>query len=80
MRNRTFAFLVTAVSVFPATGCRTPDRALDVPVREEFVAPPDDPRYTQPPEAGYRAPAAKKDWGAKPGPGGGSMMNGGMSP
>lgn len=79
MRNRILALSVVALSILPATGCRTPDRALDVPVREEFVVPPDDPRYTQPPEAGYRTPAAKKDWGAKPG-GGGGGMNGGMGP
>ena len=53
-----------------AVGCQHQNSALHVPVREEFVVPPDEPRYTQPPEQGYKAPPPKRDWGTRPGPGG----------
>jgi hypothetical protein len=33
----------------------------------DFVIPPDEPRYTQPPTAEYRNPPNKREWGAKPG-------------
>jgi hypothetical protein len=63
-----------------AVGCQHQNSALNVPVREEFVVPPDEPRYTQPPEQGYKAPPLKRDWGARPGPGGAQGGMGGMGP
>ena len=51
-----------------AIGCRSPENAaMNVPIREDYVAPPDEPRYNQPPESAYRAPPAKKEWGSRAG-------------
>ncbi|MFO0936959.1 MAG: hypothetical protein U0798_10640 [Gemmataceae bacterium] len=51
-----------------ATGCQTPrNAAMSVPIREDYVAPPDEKRYNQPPESAYRAPPPKKEWGSRPG-------------
>ena len=55
-----------------ALGCQSTDNAaMHVPIREDYVSPPDETRYNQPPESAYKAPPPKKDWGSKPGQGGG---------
>lgn len=82
MRIITLAAAVSALCGL-ANGCQHQNAALNVPVREEFVVPPDEPRYTQPPEQGYKAPPPKREWGAtRPGGGGGGMQGGmnGMGP
>jgi hypothetical protein len=61
---------VAVVAILAAVGCQSgakPD--LREPTRvEEFVAPPDEARFNQPPEMGYRKPPPKKEF--KPGMGG----------
>ena len=71
--------LALAVTV----GCQS-DRTqhdLRVPLVEEFNAPPDEARFNNPPELGYRKPRPKKEF--KPGfggPGGPGGAGGGMGP
>lgn len=73
--------IVTAglfVAMASVVGCSTPNSALTVPITEDYVSPPDEPRYNQPPESGYKAPQPKRIWGSQPQGGGGSMSMGGM--
>lgn len=53
------------------------NQAMHVPVQEEFVAPPNDPRYTTPPESAYRNPPNKKLFGSQNQGGGGITPTGG---
>lgn len=61
---------VVVAAVLAAVGCQSgpkPD-VREPPRVEEFVVPPDEARFNQPAELGYRKPAPKKEF--KPGMGG----------
>ena len=63
----------TAVLLAPtfATGCRHTSRyEVEVPVVEEFRAPPQEDRFNNPPEKGYTKPLPKKEFKPGGGPGG----------
>lgn len=64
------------LAVVAAVGCaQTPKPDTRPPTQvEEFVVPPDEARFNQPPELGYRKPPPKKEF--KPGMGGGGGMPG----
>jgi hypothetical protein len=72
--------LVLACLLAVASGCRTTNQAALVPVEDEFTIPPDDPRFTNPPTAGYKKPAPKKAWGATPGNMSNPLNTGGAAP
>ena len=55
-------------------GCYTPKHDVSVPLVEEFKVAPNETRFDNPPEQGYRKPPPKKEF--KPGMGGGA--GGGM--
>lgn len=58
-------------------GCHAPKHNLAARFPEEFVAPPDEARFNNPPESGYRHPPAKKEFRPGPGMGGPGMGGGG---
>ncbi len=69
------------VCAVAAVGCTGPEKAsTELPLVEEFRAPPGEDRYNNPPELGYRPPPPKKEFkpGMGAGGGGGQMMGGGM--
>lgn len=51
-------------------GCHTPKHDLTAKYPEEYVVPPTESRFDNPPESGYRRPAPKKDFTPGPGMGG----------
>ena len=60
-----------------AVGCNGPEKAsTELPLVEEFRAPPAEDRYNNPPEQGYRPPPPKKEF--KPAMGTGAGPMGGM--
>jgi hypothetical protein len=64
-----------------AVGCHTIKNETEVPLVEEFRAPPDEDRFNNPPEQGYRKPPPKQEFKpgfGGPGGGGGGMGGGGM--
>lgn len=75
-RSAWWVLFAIAVSV----GCQGTDKhETDVPLVMEFVPPPDEERFNNAPEQGYRKPPTKKEF--KPGfggPGGGGGGGGGM--
>ena len=50
-------------------GCHHDKHNLKVSYPEEYTLPPDEARFNNPPESGYRKPPPKKEF--KSGPGGG---------
>lgn len=62
-----------------AVGCYKPLYDVSVPQKQEFREPPDEPRFNNPPENGYKKPPLKKEFkpGMGAGGGGGGMMGGG---
>ncbi len=68
---------VVGAVVAAGVGCQDPDKSkTEVPLVEEFRAPPDEDRFNNPPEQGYRKPPPKKEF--KPGLGGPTGPGGGM--
>ncbi|HET6576409.1 MAG TPA: hypothetical protein VFG68_22610 [Fimbriiglobus sp.] len=66
------------VCVLVAVGCTGPEKAsTELPLVEEFRAPPSEDRYNNPPEQGYRPPPPKKEFTPGMGTGPGPMMGGG---
>ena len=62
-------------------GCHHPKYNLTAKYPEEYAVPPNEPRFDNPPESGYRKPPPKKDFApgpGGPGGGGGGMGGGGM--
>ena len=58
-------------------GCSGPEKLhTEIPLVEEFRAPPSEDRYNNPPEQGYRKPPPKKEFKPSMGAGGGPMMGG----
>ncbi len=61
-------------------GCHHVEYDTRVPLVEEFRPPPDEPRFNNPPEQGFRKQAPKKEFRPNPGamgnPGGLGMSNG----
>lgn len=62
-----------------AAGCNTAEKHdTSVPYVEEFRLPPNEERYNNPPEQGYKPPPFKKEFkpgvGGPGGPGGGGAM------
>ena len=68
----------TVLALLTAVGCASsqPKFPPPPPLVEEFVEPPDEARFNQPPEQGYRKPPVRKEF--RPGPGGGMPAMGGM--
>lgn len=63
------------VGLLALAGCNTPQYDVSVPIVQEYRVPPDEPRFNNPPENGYKKPPPKKEF--KPGmggPGGPGMM------
>ncbi len=52
-------------------GCHHDKHNLKVSYPEEYTLPPDEARFNNPPESGYRKPPPKKEFKAGPGGGGG---------
>ena len=59
-----------------ALGCHTVEHDTRVPLVEEWKAPPNEDRFDNAPEQGYKKPPPKKEWGAKPGMAGSAMGGG----
>lgn len=58
-------------------GCNGPEKVnTELPLVEEFRAPPAEDRYNNPPEQGYRPPPLKKEFKPGMGTGAGPMMGG----
>jgi hypothetical protein len=57
-------------------GCHHPKYDLAAKYPEEFVLPPSEPRFDNPPESEYRKPLPKKDFSPGPGMGGPSGVGG----
>jgi hypothetical protein len=57
-------------------GCYKPMYDVSVPHVQEYRVPPDEPRFNNPPENGYKKVAPKKEF--KPGMGAGGAGAGGM--
>jgi hypothetical protein len=76
---RRSAWWVTFFVAAGGVGCQGPERHdTDVPLVMEFTPPPNEERYNNAPEQGYRKPAVKQEF--KPGfgaPGAGGAMGGG---
>ena len=60
--------LTVAAGLAALAGCRSERNELDVPLVEEWRAPPREERFDHPPELGYRKPPPKTEF--KPGLGG----------
>ena len=67
MRRSLLAVLGLAAAL---SGCHHPKYDLTAKYPEEYVVPPDESRFNNPPESSYRKPADKKEFA--PGPGGGN--------
>lgn len=67
------ALLLLAASL----GCHHDKYGLKVKHPEELVVPPNEPRFNNPPESGYKKPPPKKEF--RPGPAPGGMPGRGMS-
>jgi hypothetical protein len=57
-------------------GCHHPKYDLAAKYPEEFIVPPNEPRFDNPPESEYRKPLPKKDFTPGPGMGGPSGVGG----
>ncbi len=69
---------VLGAAVAAAAGCQGDKNETNVPLVEEFRAPPDEERFNNPPEQGYRKPPPKKEFKPSMGAGGpGGGMGGG---
>ncbi|QEL14963.1 hypothetical protein [Limnoglobus roseus] len=65
------------VPLFGAVGCHHDKYNLTAKFEEDYVLPPDEARFNNPPEAGYKRPAKKKNDDIRNSPGLGS--NGGSA-
>lgn len=68
---------LTLVS-FAAAGCHKDKYNLSAKFEEDYVLPPDEPRFNNPPESGYKKPAKKKTDDVRNSPGLGSNGGAGM--
>ena len=77
MRRKVWLGWMAALLFGSGLGCRHATKKYDtsVPHVEEFVAPPKEARYDNPPESGYKKPDPKKEF--RPGPGGQGAGGGG---
>ena len=66
MRGTWVAGLIAAAA--GVVGCQADKHSTTVPLVEEFVDPPQEARFNNPPEQMWKKPPAKKEF--KPGPGG----------
>ncbi len=77
--RRSAWWVVFGLAACVVVGCQGTDKHdTDVPLVMEFVTPPDEERFNNAPEQGYRKPAAKKEF--KPGFGGGPGAGGAGAP
>lgn len=74
MRRRTLT--LAGVALAAALGCQHQKPQLACEFPEEYNLPPDEARFNNPPESGYKKPPPKKE--TKPGMGGGGMGGGGF--
>jgi len=72
-----WAIGLIAVGVSALAGCKTDSINTKVPHVEEFTPPPDEERFNNPHEQGYKPPRPKKEF--KPGLGGPSGPGSGGS-
>jgi hypothetical protein len=70
MRRTLFALAL--VSTLAATGCHRDKYNLAAKFEEDYVLPPDEARFNNPPESGYKRPAKKRETDVRNGPGFGS--------
>lgn len=74
---------LTLVSLVAAAGCHRDKYNLSAKFEEDYVLPPDEARFNNPPESGYKRPQKKKADDIRNSPGlgsnGGSAMGGGGS-
>lgn len=68
---------LTLVSLVAAVGCHRDKYNLSAKFEEDYVLPPDEPRFNNPPESGYKKPAKKKSDDIRNSPGLGSNGGGG---
>jgi hypothetical protein len=76
--RRTFWILV-AVTLVSSFGCHRDKYNLSAKFDEEYVLPPDEPRFNNPPESGYKKPTRKRESDVRNspgGPGGGGQTGG----
>ena len=76
MRRALFVLMI--VSLVAATGCHKDKYNLAAKFEEDYVLPPDEARFNNPPESGYRKPTKKRETDIRntpggPGGGGGSL-------
>jgi hypothetical protein len=62
--------LLLLAGLTAAAGCHHARHNLSARYPEEYVVPPSEPRFDNPPESAYRRPTPKKDFTPGPGMGG----------
>ena len=67
-----------ALGVALVAGCHHDKYKLKTKAREEYVIPPNEPRFDNPPEADYKPPVPKKDGQSPMGGGSGGQGGGKM--
>ncbi len=81
MRRRLAGCAGWVIGAVGVAGCHTVQYDTRVPMVEEFRAPPDEARFNNPQEQGYRKPPPKKEFKPNPGAmGGGQGMGMGSGP
>jgi hypothetical protein len=74
--RRMFWIGIALVAV-SSVGCHRDKYNLAATFDEEYVLPPDEARFNNPPESGYKKPAKKRDTDVRNGPGIGNGGGGG---
>ena len=68
---------LTFVSLVAALGCHKDKYHMSAKFEEDYVLPPDEPRFNNPPESGYKKPTKRKADDVRNSPGLGSNGGGG---
>ena len=69
---RRVLFTLAIVSLVAAAGCHRDKYNLTAKFEEDYVLPPDEARFNNPPESGYRKPTKKREADIRNSPGIGS--------
>lgn len=67
---RRLLFVLAAGAIVAGGGCHKDKYNLSAKFEEEYVLPPDEPRFNNPPESGYRKPSKKRESDVRNTPGG----------
>ncbi|MBL8864223.1 MAG: hypothetical protein KF873_09600 [Gemmataceae bacterium] len=67
---RRMLYTLAVVSLVAGAGCHKDKYNLSAKFEEDYVLPPDEPRFNNPPESGYRKPSKKRESDVRNAPGG----------